>query len=213
MPKLRYGSKGQVSFRNLSEYYYALGFLADSSRAELRWEHNEDQGAWGSEGRIHCLIPENRFPDFFSFTAGRGNVYARINCNDYVETLITEHNFSYNGAWNNVEKIKSTVPEQYLQVFMEGYKNSGVREYKDPDYKPTLQRTMISPKVNTVIIENEQPKPPEIKVEVGDSVQNKYGNVGKVISLDENYIEVEFEDRQSTFQFPKAFIDGFLKTI
>ena len=94
MPKLSYGRQDQVHFRNLEEYYFTLGFLANSKNAELRWEHNEDQGAWGSEGRIHCLIPETKFPPFFRFTAGRGNVFARIKCNEYVANLVMNHHFS-----------------------------------------------------------------------------------------------------------------------
>ena len=58
MPKCRYGAQNQVSFRDLHEYYFALGFLANEKNAEIRWENNEEQGAWGSEGRIHCLVPE-----------------------------------------------------------------------------------------------------------------------------------------------------------
>ena len=42
MAKLRFGQQGQVSFRDQEEYYYALGFLANSRNAELRWENNED---------------------------------------------------------------------------------------------------------------------------------------------------------------------------
>lgn len=41
MKRLRYGQ--QVQFDSWEEYYYALGFLADSRRASLYWEHNEDQ--------------------------------------------------------------------------------------------------------------------------------------------------------------------------
>jgi len=96
---------------------------------------------------------------------------------------------------------------------MDGYKNVGVGEYKDPIPKQSEQRIITPPKVNRVVAKEEQPKPPEIKVKLGDSVQHKYGNIGKVISLDEKYIKIEFDDKQSTFQFPKAFIDGFLKTV
>lgn len=208
MPRLRYGQKGQVSFRNLTEYYYAMGFLADSRRAELRWEHNEDQGAWGSEGRIHCLIPESRFPAFFTFTAGRGNVYARINCNDYVGTLITENNFSYNGGWNNVEKIRKTVPEQYLKAFDDGYGNKALPEHIISD-KPKVQASVVK----TVVPLKEEPKTPTISIQKGDKVQHKYGMIGEVISIDEKYVKVAFEEKESTFQFPKAFDDGFLKKI
>lgn len=121
MDKLRYGKQGQVSFCDLNEYYYALGFLANSRNAELRWEKNEDQGAWGSEGRIHCLVPESRFPQCFKFTAGRGAVYARINCNDYVETLVNKHNFKANSKSQDVSAIMETVPDKYRKQFKDGY--------------------------------------------------------------------------------------------
>ena len=67
MVKLFYGKQGQVKFNTLMEYYYTLGFLADGKRAELRWENNENQGAWGSEGRIHCMVDPRMFPPFFKF--------------------------------------------------------------------------------------------------------------------------------------------------
>ena len=118
---LVYGQKNQVSFSNEYEYYYALGFLANNNHAELHLEHNENQGAWGSEGRIHCLVPERTFPQNFIFTAGRGRVYARINCNEYFEILINKHNFSCNGISNDVDNILSTVPEKYKDAFFEGY--------------------------------------------------------------------------------------------
>ena len=112
MIKLVYGSQGQVSFGSLNDYFYAMGFLANSCNAELRWEHNEDQGAWGSEGRVYCLVPQTCFPPFFKFTAGIGSVYARVNCNEYVANLINEHNFDYNCKHQNVEKILETVPPE-----------------------------------------------------------------------------------------------------
>lgn len=121
MPKLVYGRNYQVRFKSYHEYYLALGFLANDSNCELRWEHNEDQGAWGSEGRIHCLVPSSHFPQFFKFTAGRGNIYARINCNDYVSELVMTHNFKYNGKWQDLSSIKMTVPKEFLDDFDKGY--------------------------------------------------------------------------------------------
>ena len=116
-----YGQKNQVSFANELEYYYALGFLANNRHAELHWEHNEQQGAWASEGRIHCLVPTNEFPQNFLFTAGRGRICARINCNEFVERMIKVHSFSYNGVPNNVSKILATIPNMYKNIFMKGY--------------------------------------------------------------------------------------------
>ena len=119
MKRLRYGQ--QVHFYSWEEYYYALGFLADSKRAALYWEHNEEQGAWGSEGRIHCLIPASSFPQNFKFTAGRGAVHARVNCNDYVATLIEEHRFKIKGIKQDVNAIAETVPDKYIESFLAGY--------------------------------------------------------------------------------------------
>ncbi len=118
---LSFGQKNQVSFADEHEYYFALGFLANNRNADLRWEHNEDQGAWASEGRIHCLVPQHKFPNNFDFTAGIGRVYARINCNHYVERLIKFHNFSCNGAPNDLNNILGTVPVEYIDDFMLGY--------------------------------------------------------------------------------------------
>ena len=48
--KLVYGTTGQVHFSDAHEYYYVLGLLARAKRTSIVWEHNEDQGAWASEG-------------------------------------------------------------------------------------------------------------------------------------------------------------------
>ncbi len=118
---MNFGKNNQVYFANDNEYFYALGYLANNNHAEVYWEHNEDQGAWGSEGRIHCLVPPARFPQNFTFTAGKGSVYARINCNDYVGVLVRTHHFAINGALNNYATIISTVPSQYHADFIAGY--------------------------------------------------------------------------------------------
>lgn len=212
MVKLRYGTQGQVSFSDLTEYYYALGFLANSRNAELRWENNEDQGAWGSEGRIHCLVPENRFPQCFRFTAGRGAVYARINCNDYVGTLVMEHNFKANSKTQNLTAIMETVPEKYREAFKEGY-GGGITV--NPAYK---EKTIVSRNSKTnvpatavekesKIVEKKQP----IVVKKGQIVVHKTFGEGTVISNGE-YIKISFPKLgEKTFSNPGAFDMGFLK--
>lgn len=115
-----YGKKGQVHFKNESEYYYALGFLASGKRTDLRWEHNENQGAWGSEGRIHCYNDLNLFPQSFSITTGVGNVLGRINCNIYVAILVNEHGFTLGPVPQNISYIRSTVPPKYYLDFDNG---------------------------------------------------------------------------------------------
>ena len=121
MTDFSFGRNRQVHFDSQEQFFYALGFLANNSHAEIIWEHNEEQGAWASEGRIHCLVPPANFPQNFTFTAGNGNVYARINCNDFVRLLIENHNFACRGLPQDIQLILSTVPQQYHSVFMNGY--------------------------------------------------------------------------------------------
>ena len=216
MPKLRYGAQNQVSFRDLHEYYFALGFLANVKNAEIRWENNEEQGAWGSEGRIHCLVPEDKFPQFFKFTAGRGAVYARINCNDYVGALVTDHNFNYNSNGQNVEAILKTVPDNYRKDFKEGY---GGNLNLNPLYKQKLaDRNKPSDSSKTKYVPNEvvkqEPKdrPAPIPITVGENVIHKAFGKGTVSSVDGNYILVQFPKAgEKKFGNPDIFDRGFLK--
>lgn len=118
--KLSYGSNGQVHFSDEKEYYYALGFLASAKRTSMHWEHNEEQGAWGSEGRIHCYKELSLFPLSFRITAGTGTVLGRINCNDYVKELEETHYFSYGRVNQDTTLIMSTVPARYRADFLRG---------------------------------------------------------------------------------------------
>lgn len=117
--KLSYGATGQVHFPNAHEYYYILGLLAMSNRTSIVWEHNEDQGAWGSEGRIHVYADLGLFSPYFDITAGNGRVLGRINCNDYVSKLRNRHNFTL-GVTQNIPLVMSTVSRQYWADFIRG---------------------------------------------------------------------------------------------
>ena len=219
MAKLRYGQQGQVSFRDLEEYYYALGFLANSNNAELRWENNEDAGAWGSEGRIHCLVPEEKFPQCFRFTAGRGVVYARINCNEYVGTLVTEHNFNYNSQRQNVEKILETVPDKYRQAFKNGY---GAKITIDPEYKPVIRRgngyratsnnrTQTNDHSGNTVSPPKVERKPPIPVPVGKKVTHRTYGDGVVYEIEQHYIRIRFPSvGEKSFINPDAFDKGYL---
>lgn len=210
MPKLRYGNYNQVVFGNFHEYYLALGFLANPRNAELRWENNEEQGAWGSEGRIHCLVPESRFPQFFRFTAGRGNVYARINCNDYVGTLVSSHNFAYNGQTNNVESIVSTVPEIYREDFWTGY---GVKLNVNPEYtdKSIIQKkSENADQTATPQVKREKPKPYEVSI--GEVIIHRKFGKGTVSFTNNSLIRITFDSvGEKAFINPDAFLQGFLR--
>ena len=95
MYKQRFGTNGQIQFDNENQYYQLLGYLAKSNGStSIVWEHNEDQGAWGSEGRIQIHTYNMPQIGHYALTAGNGgNVISRINCNEFVENLRTNHNF------------------------------------------------------------------------------------------------------------------------
>lgn len=114
-----FGSNGQIQFASEHEYYLFLGYLAKSDGStSLVWEHNENQGAWASEGRIQILRP---LPNLFnmSLTAGVGNIIARVNCNEFIENIRANHNF-VTGTSQNIQAIRQTIPPQYLRDFDAG---------------------------------------------------------------------------------------------
>ena len=121
MYKQSFGNKGQIQFSNQHEFYKFLGFLAKSNgTTSLVWAHNEDQGAWGSEGRIQIHV--DNIPQIcqVTLTAGNGgNVVSRINCNEFVENICTQHGFVYGGQ-QDVDQIRATIPEQFINDFNEG---------------------------------------------------------------------------------------------
>lgn len=115
-----FGTKSQVQFNNEHEYYELLGFLAKSDgTTSLVWEHNEEQGAWGSEGRIQFYTSVLPFLATLSHTAGVGNVISRVNCNEFLQNLNENHNFIYGGK-QDADNIRSSVPDEYLVDFERG---------------------------------------------------------------------------------------------
>jgi len=110
----------QVQFNNENEYYQALGYLAKSDGStSLHWENNENQGGWGSEGRIHFFVNSSVIPGYFKQTSGTGNIISRTNCNEFVENIVMNHNFIM-GANQNFSNILTTIPSQYLNDFNYG---------------------------------------------------------------------------------------------
>ena len=85
MGKLVFGKNGQVQFKNESEKLEAFDYLRESANVILVHEDNQDQGAWGSEERIHFKtligVPESLQR---CMTAGRGNIAGRINCAELI---------------------------------------------------------------------------------------------------------------------------------
>lgn len=110
----------QISFSNESEYYQALGYLAKSDgTTSIHWEHNENQGAWGSEGRIHFYIINSAIPGYFKSTKGRDKVVSRTNCNEFIENIVKNNGFVMGGVQNQT-LIRNTIPTQYQSDFDNG---------------------------------------------------------------------------------------------
>ncbi len=122
MYRKKFGLKEQIKFDSEADYYQFLGFLAKNNGAtNIVWEENDDQGAWGQEGRI----------EFFSktpislrvslkHTKGRGGaMVSRVNCNDFVRNIANSHGFIY-GKYQNIEKIRATVPLNFKKDFDHG---------------------------------------------------------------------------------------------
>lgn len=123
MAQLKFGTKGQIAFASDSEFFESLGFLAkNDGTTTIHWEHNEEQGAWGSEGRIHCYKNIASFPNYFSsaFTAGNGNIIHRINCNEYIEYIAQNHAFVEGQPVQDEAAIRATIPPANLVDFDRG---------------------------------------------------------------------------------------------
>ncbi len=115
-----FGTRNQVTFRNQHEYYELLGFLAKSDNTvSIVWERNEEQGAWGSEGRLQFYNDFTPFSASLSRTAGNGNIVFRVNCNDFVQNLNENHAFVW-GKVQPVAEIRATIPDEYLTDFERG---------------------------------------------------------------------------------------------
>ena len=87
MYQAKFGIKDQVCFDTAADYYEFLGYLAkNDGTTKLVWERNNEQGAWGNEGRIHFYEDQPKALNArLSHTAGTGNIISRVNCNDFFE--------------------------------------------------------------------------------------------------------------------------------
>ncbi len=124
MYKQYFGVRNKMRFDSAEEYYETLGFIAKSDGScDLYREDNQNQGAWGPEIRMNCYKNLQKFPAPLKrkFTKGRGKkVLHRINCNEFINDLLDNHNF-VKGAIQNYNDIRATIPNQYLVDFDRGY--------------------------------------------------------------------------------------------
>ena len=120
MYRSRFGRVGQVECATPQDYYELIGYLAKSDgTTALVWEHNEEQGAWGSEGRIHFYEKSVPLASHLKFTKGNGSIAHRVNCNAFVEHIVRHHKF-VSGSVQNIACIRSTIPPRYIPDFERG---------------------------------------------------------------------------------------------
>ena len=90
MSKLIYGRNQQIQFKDDKEKQEAIDYILNTpSNVDFKiHEDNKNQGAWGPEERIH-FYSEEGVPEWLErqMTAGRGDLYGRINCKEFCEEL------------------------------------------------------------------------------------------------------------------------------
>lgn len=152
------------------------------------------------------MVPESRFPQCYRFTIGRGNIDAKINCNEYVGTLVLEHNFKTGSSRQDIDAILETVPEKYRNSFQDGYGSTVDMTVKFKGNNTShLTKSVTQKEVKSEV------KPDKIKVSVGQEIKHKSFGVGKVKKLDGDYIKIDFPKvGEKTFANPDAFLRGFL---
>ncbi len=122
MFKNSFGTHGQLTFNNEHEFYRFLGFLARSEgETSLVFEHNEQQGAWGSEGRIQIHTSDflTKWADIPTTAGNGGNVLRRINCNEFIKEIISNHAF-IEGMTQDIASIRATIPSAFVDDFNNG---------------------------------------------------------------------------------------------
>lgn len=90
MAKLVYGKNQQVRFNSEEEKQEAIDYILNNPQnVDFNiHEDNQNQGAWSSEERIH-FFKEDSIPECLKrqLTAGRSNLYGRINCKEFCEEV------------------------------------------------------------------------------------------------------------------------------
>lgn len=117
---LSFGRNGQVSFHDESEMYKFIGYLTKPD-VSIQWEKNDEQGAWGQEGRMafRTADVQSHFPNL-GYTAGRGGCDSRLNCNEFVSNLL---NLGFvRGNTQGVMAIRNNIPQAYQADFDLGCK-------------------------------------------------------------------------------------------
>lgn len=121
MYRKTFGTKGQIRFDTKADYYEFLGYLAkEDGTTKVVWESNDEQGAWGQEGRIQFYVAQPAtLAAKLLHTSGRGSITSRVNCNAFVEHIASHHHFVSNGPQNKA-RVRSSLPPANLADFDRG---------------------------------------------------------------------------------------------
>jgi hypothetical protein len=122
MYKQSFGTKNQIQFSNEHEYYELLGYLSKTDGStNLTWEDNDEQGAWGKEGRIEFFVDNPNFLATLMHSAGNGGkIISRVNCNEFIHNIVTNYGFVVREQ-QNYSTIRNIIPQQYLLDFDRGF--------------------------------------------------------------------------------------------
>lgn len=114
MAKLVYGTIKFINFSNMSDVYETIGILTASNYTKLKIEQNQLSGAWGREGRILIYSNAHKFlvPVTTRFSAGKGLIQHRVNCNDFILDLIANHGFTTRPV-TSTGKTADVIPPSY----------------------------------------------------------------------------------------------------
>lgn len=117
----RFGTQDQICFDSEADYYEFLGYLAKRDETtKVVWENNDEQGAWGAEGRILFYTPlPSALRARLKHTSGAGRIVSRVNCNAFVEHIAQYHRFAFDGLQDEA-KIRASIPAAHIEDYERG---------------------------------------------------------------------------------------------
>ncbi len=118
--QLVFGERNIVAFATESDFFEALGFLANNNRG-IRFDFEQYDNKWGIEGRI-WITNSSKAPNSLknAFSAGTDYVDHRLNCNEFILFLINNFGFK-NGSNNTYHSIVGYIPTNFKNDFDRGY--------------------------------------------------------------------------------------------
>lgn len=116
---------GTLKFSNEEEYYEALGYFCNRNAFSISYEPNKATGSYADAYRIRKLSTATNLIKPITTAIRSGG---RINCNKYVQALLSDHRFIQNGKliYGIIENVLKTVPPKYISSFIKGYTNSSI---------------------------------------------------------------------------------------